>query len=209
MVLRSFVNYVVSSKWALNMCFVDLAQRAFSFLLGAEFRLVNSDTTRVRYESNKVSVTIEWEVRSGELNAFIGLQSEVGEVGSVFSLSDILAMEKQDVPGRKMPFQVSEEDRLGPFLEMMAEDMQLHAQRALTGDRMFFRRLDAFRNAQSDAYMCDMELRRVRAEADIAWQQHDFNKLVVLYTLIESRLSTSEKAKLTYAKKHRPNYQEP
>lgn len=167
----------------MNVHFVDVVKRVFSFLLAAGFRLVQCESTRVQYESDKVFVSIEWGVRSGELNAFIGLRSKVGEVGSAFSLSDILVMEKKGRREPKRPSQVSEEARLGQFLGMMAEDMQLHAQRALGGDRMFYRRLGAFRSAQADAYISNMELRRVRAEADRAWKDHDFNELIALYTL--------------------------
>ncbi|MHB8592479.1 MAG: hypothetical protein ACYDBO_10840, partial [Vulcanimicrobiaceae bacterium] len=63
-------------------------------------------------------------------------------------------------------------------------------------------RLKVFRNAQAQTSMRDMELRRVRAEADMAWQERELNKLVTLYTSIEDQLTASEKAKLAYAKQH-------
>jgi hypothetical protein len=112
-------------------------------------------------------------------------------------------MENVDVPERRMPFQVADETKLGPFLDKMAGDMRVHARLALAGDRMFFRRLETFRSAQADAYRRDMGLRRVRTEADKAWQKRDLDKLIALYTPIENQLSPSEKAKLAYAREHR------
>lgn len=105
-----------------------------------------------------------------------------------------------------MPFQVTDEGKLGPFLEKLAEDTQAHAQPALAGDRMFFRRLKTFRSAQAQTYMHGMELRRVRTEADKAWQSRDFDKLIALYGSIEDELTASEKAKLTYAKEHQTTH---
>jgi hypothetical protein len=107
-----------------------------------------------------------------------------------------------DVPERNIPLQVAEEDKLGPFLDKMAEDTRVYAQPALAGDRMFFRRLNAFRSAQAQTYMRDMERRRVRTEAEKAWQKRELDKLIALYTSIEDQLSASEKAKLAYAKQH-------
>jgi hypothetical protein len=101
-----------------------------------------------------------------------------------------------------MPFQVGEETKLRPFLDKMAEDTRVHAQLALAGDRMFFLRLETFRSAEAEAYMRDMELRRVRTEADKAWQKSDLDKVAALYASIEDQLNVSEKAKLAYARQH-------
>jgi hypothetical protein len=99
-----------------------------------------------------------------------------------------------------MPFQIADESELGPFLDKLAEQMRTHAQAALTGDRMFFHRLEVFRNSQAQAYMQDIEIRRVRGEAETAWRKRELDRLVGLYTSIEDHLTASEKAKLAFAK---------
>jgi hypothetical protein len=184
------------------MRFSEAAKQAFSYLERAGFRLAQVDPDRLQYEAAQAFVTIEWDARSGELNVFVGLQPRKGEPRDAFSLTDLLAMENVDVPEWKMPFQVAEEDKLGPFLDKMAEDTRVHAQPALAGDRMFFRRLNAHRSAKAQTYMRDMELRRVRTEADKAWQKRELDKLIALYTSVEDQLTASEKAKLAYAKQH-------
>jgi len=136
------------------------------------------------------------------MNVFVGPQPRKGEPPEAFSLSDLLAMQDVDVPERKMPCQVTDEDRLGPLLEKLAEDTRIHAQPAIAGDRMFFHRLKAFRNAQSQVFMRDMKLRHVRSEAERAWQERELDKVTDLYTSIEDELTASEKAKLDYARKH-------
>lgn len=182
--------------------FADMAHRAFSFLEDGGFHLVTRDPARLQYETSQAFATIEWDARSGELNVFVGLQPGKGEARDAFSLTDLLAMDGVDVPERKMPLQVAKENELMPFLDKLAADIRVHAQSALAGDRMFFHRLKVFRNAQAQTSMRDMELRRVRAEADMAWQERELNKLVTLYTSIEDQLTASEKAKLAYAKQH-------
>jgi hypothetical protein len=187
---------------ASNDRFTDMAKKAFSFLEGAGFRLSHADATQLQYETARVIVTIEWDARSGDMDASVGLQPGKGERQDAFSLSVLLGLQGADLPERKMPFQVAEENRLGPFLEKLADDMRAHAQPALAGDRMFFRRLKTYQDAQAQRYVQDMELQRIRSEADKAWRERRLGDLVGLYTSIASHLTASEKAKLDYARKH-------
>jgi hypothetical protein len=132
------------------------------------------------------------------------MQAKDGETLDMFSLSDLLGAMNVDLPESKTPFQVSDEGRLGPFLDRLAEDMRDNAQAALAGDRVFYRELQRYRNSQAQAYMRDMNLRRVRARAEEAWRAHDFDKVVNLYSPVEDELTTSERAKLAYARQQRP-----
>jgi hypothetical protein len=182
--------------------FADAVAHAFSFLEDSGYRRVEQGATRIRYETDRVFVAIDWDPRSGELNAFLGLQPTKGEQPDGFSLTDLLRMENVDVPERNMPFQVADETQLGPFLTRLAEDIRAHAQAALAGDRMFFHRLKAFRSAQSQVYMRDMKLRRVRSEVEEAWRGRDFRRVRELYSSIKGDLTEAEKGKLEYATKH-------
>jgi hypothetical protein len=195
-------NDAVVCTSAMSMRFSEVAKQAFSYLDQAGFHLTQIDPDRLQYETTHAFVTVEWDARSGELNVFFGFQPRTGEKREAFSLTDLLAMENVDVPERKMPFQVADKSKLRPFLDKMAEDMRVHAQPALAGDRMFFYRLNAFRSAQAQTHMRDMESQRVRMEADKAWQKRDLEKLIDLYSLIEDRLTAAEKSKLAYARKH-------
>jgi hypothetical protein len=184
--------------------FSEMAKQTFSLLEDAGFRLVEieHDLNRLRYETARTFVAIEWDCRAGELNVFVGLQPRKGKPEDAFSLMDLLRMEGVELDERKVPYQVAEESQLGPFLEKLAEYLRVHAQPALAGDRMFFRRLHAFRNAQARAYMQDMKLQQVRAEAEKAWRSRKLDKVILLYTSIQDFLTKSEKGKLDYARKH-------
>jgi hypothetical protein len=186
----------------MSMRFAEAAEQAFAFLEEVGFKLTQRSETRLQYESNQAVAVIEWDPRSGELEAFIGLLARKGELQETFSLTDVLNMQGAEAPNRRIPFQVADEDRLAPFLQRLAGDTRTHAQAALAGDRMFFRRLSTFRSAQSRAYMRDMELRRVRSEAERAWRNRDLSRLIRLYASIESDLSESEMGKLDYARNH-------
>jgi len=185
----------------MNEKFSEIVRRTFSFLEEAGFRYLQPGPTLLRYETENVFVTITSDPRSGEIDEFIGLRSQKGEREDGFSLSDLLAMEGVDLPERKMPFQVADESRLGPFLEKLAADTSAFARPALAGDRMYIRRLRTFRNAVAQTYMRSLTLQNVYDQAEKAWHTREFDRVVDLYTSIESDLTNSERGKLEYAQK--------
>jgi hypothetical protein len=75
------------------MRFAETAQQAFSFLEHAGFRLTQGSPVRLHYEAAQASVTIDWDVRSGELNVWVGFEPKNDEAREKFSLTDLLAME--------------------------------------------------------------------------------------------------------------------
>lgn len=181
--------------------FTELVKRAFSFLEGVGFQLTKSEPGLLDYESDRSFVTVNWDGRSGELEAFIGLLPRTGRAQDGYSISDVLGA--AGLPTSECrPAQVVDEDRLEPFVVTLASNVRTHAQPGFAGDRMYFRRLEAFRGAKAAAYMRDMELRRVRAEVDKAWRERRLDKVISLYTSIESDLVESEVRKLEYAKQH-------
>ena len=91
---------------------------------------------------------------------------------------------------------------LVPAIEKLATDLCTHAQPALAGDRMYFRRLETFRGVKADNYMREMKLRQVRSEAEKAWQNRQYDRVVSLYGAVEGDLTESETRKLEYARQH-------
>jgi hypothetical protein len=188
----------------MSKTFVEAARDAFLFLEETGFRCVRRESSLLRYEADRVFVTVTWDPYSGEINVFIGLRPKTGEPEDGFSLSDLLDMEAVNVPERKTPFQVAEEKEVYPFLKKLAEDTRVYGKPALTGDRMFFRRLKNFRNVVARTSRRETEVRRARSAAENAWQKREFEKVVDLYTSIQNELSGAERSKLEYAKKHTP-----
>lgn len=182
--------------------FPQMTRSAFAFLEAAGFRLVNSVADQLLYESAKAFVVITWDSRSGELNAFVGLIPRTGQAQDEYSLSDV--MSEAGLPESEcLPAQVADESRLKPFVDKLAVDLRERAQRALAGDRMYYRRLDAYRGARAEAYMRDMKLRQVRSEAEEAWRQRQYDRVANLYGSVESCLTEAESRKLEYAMQHR------
>ncbi len=178
------------SKWATE---------EFSFLLDRGFSLSSDDSEEVRFQSAKSVVRITWDRRSGELEVYLQLLHEaVGD--KPYSLRDLLSMEGKDLPEAREPFQVSEQDRLRPFLKRLADDVSKYASNALAGDRMYYRRLSEFRSGEARSFMKGMHLRQARAKADEAWRLRNYEQIVEQYESIRDDLNATERRKLEIAK---------
>lgn len=188
----------------MNARFTDMAKKAFSFLDGAGFRLAHIEPGHLRYESPNSVVSIYWDARSGELEAFVGLRTSAGQTQDTYSMTDVVGMQRvPDRKTRRQPAQVADESRLQRFVDQLADDLRHCAQPALAGDRMFFQRLEAFRHANAEALTRDLQLRQVRSAAEEAWRNQDFAKVSELYSSVERDLSEVEKSKLEYARRQR------
>lgn len=182
--------------------FADMVKRAFSFLESAGFRITKSDLGQALYESDRASVAVTWDSRSGELDAFVGMLPMTGQAQDQYSIADVMGA--AGVPASECKLdQVGDESRLAPFVERLATNLRTHAQPALVGDRMYFRRLETFRGAKAETYMREMNLRQVRSQAERAWQDRQYDKVVSLYSSVEGDLTESESRKLDYARQHR------
>jgi len=179
-----------------------MVERAFSFLDDAGFRRSESEPGLVTFESDRSFVTVNWDLRSGELEAFIGMVPRTGRAQDEYSLADVMGAAGVPQSDCK-PAQIADESRLEPFIEMLANNVRTYAQPGLTGDRMYFRRLETFRSAKADAYMREMKLSRVRTAVEKAWHDRQFDVVVSLYSSVEEDLTESEVRKLKYAQQHR------
>jgi hypothetical protein len=130
-------------------------------------------------------VVIKWHNRFGELEVYFGLQPRTARAKDEYSLRDLLRMEGIREPESEQPLQVADESRLEPFLEKLAKDVRLYGRPVLSADRMYFRRLEAFRHARAQSDMQNLGLRRLRSEVEEAWRRREFDRVVELYSSIE------------------------
>ncbi len=157
---------VASTNGTMSEKFHDMVRHAFSFLESAGFSLTRVNVSQFRCDSARAVVVIGWDARSGELEAFLGLRQSTGQAPDIYALTDILGME--GVPNPKAPPPVADEGQLGPFVDRVASDIRVHAQPALVGDRMFFRRLETFRHANAKALTRSIAYKRISAQAEKA-----------------------------------------
>lgn len=166
----------------------------FSFLESLGFRGEARADDCVVFTSDKVSVLVTWNVRSGELDVGIGL---LLSKEPLYSLRDVLAMECCCVPEAKCPFQVIDEGRLGHFLHILSGHLKKYGVRALEGDRIYFRRLDEFRSKGARELMEEMRIRQVRKKAEQAWKEGRYREAADQYLSIVESLKISERKRIS------------
>lgn len=179
--------------------FSYLAKQEFSFLLDRGFSLSGDGPGEVRFQSAESIVCIVWNERSGELDVYLKPLQDAFEE-KPYSLRDLLAMESKDLPEAREPFQVPEQEQLRPFLKRLADDVNEYASKALTGDRMYYRRLSEYRSRQARSFMESMRLRQARARADEAWGRRNYGQVVEQYESMRDNLSAAELKRLEIAK---------
>jgi hypothetical protein len=182
--------------------FPETVLREFSFLEKQGFHDNQRSVTFVRYESSRVFVNVYHGRASYELNAEIGLlTASPDEKERAFSIGEILELISDQPKAAYAPPQASTVEGVKQFVPELALLVKKHAGPALNGDSSFFAELSALRQTNSDAYLIEMKLKRIRQEVDKAWRTKDYARVLDLYEPLQGSLTTVELKKLEYARK--------
>lgn len=183
--------------------FTEQVLSAFRFLTEFDLRCVRAEPTFVRYESSRVFVNIYHDHASYELGVEIGLLVDVRkEKEQAFSIGEIIdLMGAREETGYTF-MQASTTERVKQLVPKLAELVRHYAGPALQGNFFTFEQLEEARQGKSDKYLKEIELGRIRSEAEKAWHEKNYSKLVELYSSIQEDLTPTETKKLAYARKH-------
>lgn len=182
--------------------FNEEVRKAYQFLINDfGFSLVKDDITFVRYESKEVFINLYHGRGSYELGFQIGLINKMGKDKEVYyTIKDIIDYNENN---NFKPFQTSNAEGVKKFVLVMAELVKKYCIKALDGDRLFLKKLDKFCSENFQREMIEMDLRRILPEADKAWRNKNYSKYSELMEPIASYVSSSEKMKLQFVKKHK------
>lgn len=98
--------------------------------------------------------------------------------------------------------QASSAERVKRLVPQLAEYVEKYAASALEGNPHIFEKLAEIRHNNSERYMKEMRLNRVRPAANKAWRDKDYVELIRLYESIHEDLTAAESKKLEYSRKH-------
>lgn len=176
--------------------FREHAEIAFAFLLREfRFRLVASEDTFLQYENETVFVNVYHGRRSFELQFEIGL---LARLESKYYPEEVASF--YGAQGETF-FQASTPDRVARYVPQLADLLESHCSRLLSGDAVEFENLQQMRQKMSADARKREHLTEVRERADRAWKQRDYPAVLQEYTAIEPDLTLSEQKKLLYAMK--------
>lgn len=176
----------------------------FSFLIEEYgFQIIETKPTFVRFESPLVFVNVYHGRLSSELGLEIGpIKQSSSRLESRYSLSDILDSVDKRKEENYTFFQASTKERVKKYVAKAAELVRKYGVDALKGDSATFERLRAIQAHNSQDYLKEIKLGRIRPKAEEAFRRKDYSKVVELLEPVRAELRPSELKKLEYSKKH-------
>lgn len=179
--------------------FIRATEMAFRFLIDDYgFRLVSSDSSVVRYESESVYVHVWFESYSFELYFALGLLANPNDSYSSTDLIDFAS--ESDMPETSC-FQVTTSGGMVRLTQRLADFLVKNGESALQGNTAFYDRVAKVRKQKSNTVTRSLELADARRDADAAWRKRDHPKVVDALEKVGNDLTPAEAKKLDYAKK--------
>jgi hypothetical protein len=135
--------------------FLDAAHLAFSFLEPQGFRLVSRREGHLEFAADTSRLRVEWDHRAGDVLVIVALHPHVGEPTSWHSLDEVMRLSGVfRGPADNGP-RFTDEGWWSRLLGERANDLRRYGDKALSGDKTFFRRLDLLRRLQAQVFRED------------------------------------------------------
>jgi hypothetical protein len=188
--------------------FKEAVLASFDFLRSYGFGCVSAEPTLVRYETSgplsgkDLFVNVYHGRGSYELGVEIGPRDRDQATLALPLIVEWASRQKGESLDQQTIFQASTREGVQQFVPKLAELVQKYATPFLEGDPAAYQ--SAADSLRRGSALCEkeMQLRRVREQADAAWHDKDYGQVVSLYEPFQEDLTQSEGMRLEYAKKH-------
>ena len=194
-------------RW--KMGFKEAVLANFDYLASYDLECVESDVTRVRYDSPRVFVNVYHGRGSYELNVEIG-RHDGPRKDTPFNLDAVLGWKR--APEQKLLFkeitlfQSHAREGVQAMVPEMAALFQKYADPLLRGNEKAFESFDEYCTVESHRLGEHYRAGTTRWKADMAWKRKDWPQVVELYESMRDDLSQTEAAELAYAKEQLQNH---
>jgi hypothetical protein len=109
-------------------------------------------------------------------------------------------LESKGLSSRPGFYQASTKNAVSYVIQEIASCLTLYATEFLLGDVEAFQKAKTFSDEQLTTLSKQEKLLSVEKEADLAWRNKQYRKLITLYSSIENELTEIQKRRLLYAK---------
>lgn len=174
--------------------FLNYARNAFSFIQQRGYREVMSRSTSLRFESQRVFLSVYHDLASYQVGVEMGPLDGTGRRYSLYELLKALAPDEVE----KARLQTTDPQVLERSLMAVADVIERTCEALLAGDASDFARLDAAVASGRNRATLEAEFGATMDEADRAWQAKDYTRAKTLYKKAEPALSSAQKRRLKY-----------
>lgn len=179
-----------------HLNFEKEARRIFSFLRDLGYVEVELSPTIVRYRKGEIEVEVFHEPLSFEIGAiFCGF-------GVRHPISWIIRANDPVAGKQYRDWAATTPEDVVAGLERLASLMKRYGEKALSGDKEYFLKLERQGKSWSEEYALDVLAKQVRPRAEDAFRRGDYATAVKLYAQIRSLLSPAEIKKLAFSEEH-------
>lgn len=190
---------IVPDRSALG--FAGAVTDAFGFLVeDFGFKVVGTDATLVRYESDRMLLNVYHGRRSYEIGVEVGHLHERDAYH--YRLPEVLgAILGESGQQNAYYFQSSSRDGVRSCVEAAARLVKENYGPLLRGDPIALKRVQVFSSRRNEEYTREVVQQPIRESADRAWRAKDFAMVVQCYGSIRKDLTPTERRRLEYAEK--------
>lgn len=181
--------------------FAEAVANAFRFLVeDFGFKVVDTDATLVRYESDRVFLNVYHGRRSYEIGVEVGYLHE--RDANKYRLPEVLgAILGESGQQNAYYLQSSNRDGVRRCVETAAGLVEEHYGPVLRGDPIALERVKVFSSKRNEDYTREVVQQPIRDSADRAWRAKDFAMVAQYYGSIRKDLTPTERRRLEYAEK--------
>ncbi len=174
----------------------------FAFLDDYGLKLVEEDTTFVRYESDTVFVNVYHGRGSYEIGVEIGRLDRAEKYGldHIVSGAGESVWEAEGL-GRGTMFQTSTHAGVLKIVPKVAYLVRQYGGPFLSGRPAFYQELQEANEREARAFERAQNFTRIRREAETAWRGKDYLRMSELLRPVRDDLTTLESKRLDYAEK--------
>lgn len=184
--------------------FERAVESEFRFLTEApyHFRVCDAHGGKLRYEGNGVVLAVFQDPMSYELGINIWRTFVKGEATRPYTMGDLIRAADVGAANTYREFAATKSESIRKGLSKLASDLRAFGLPALGADPDFYTRVSAAREEAVREFGAEEAKRAARRDAEKAWKDGDFAKVVAAYSNVENGLTRAELARLEYARDH-------
>jgi hypothetical protein len=174
----------------------SVKNKIFPFIKNYGFFLKEEFEGMLRFDSKKVSLQFSYHARSNEFSVFVGYKFHNPEFEYLdfnYVVQALLTEYKRVIT---QPADSNIESLIDYYLNILVTNLEI-----VKGDTLFLGKLEKSKERKIEDYNENMILDRVKLQANNAWGNKDYSKLIEIVTPYKDELSPVFIKKLNFAKK--------
>ena len=191
----------VTSPDRARLGFEEAVSSSFEFLKRHNFHLAASEPTFVRYESPTVFVNVYHGRASYELGVEVGRLKNAPEKLTLLEIVSQANANRSEGFEKQVNFQASSGEGVRRFLPQLASLLETYGIPFINGEPSAYSSALEMRARASAQFELEQHIKKVRQEAETAWQAKQHDRLLQLYSAIADHLTAVEAKRVAYAER--------